>query len=480
MENRVVKKNEMLEIRISDLAFGGVGIAKLPTDKGDFTIFVQNAIPGQRVRARVEKAQKNWAEAALIEVIEKSDLEVDIPYQPIPGAPYATLPIALQHEYKKKNTLDLLERIGQVHDIHSKFDTFITSPEHWHYRNKMEYSFSMIRYDFDLKKDVDEFGLGFKHRGTWWCVENMERESGMFDAELENGLKTIREYCKNTGLPAWHPPKREGFWRFLVVRKSYSTNQLLINLVTNDPEGTSFDPHTFAMVLKDLLGDRLAGFMHTINHDIGDRVDPLNGSTQLIYGKEKIVENLLGLQFEISMTSFFQTNPACAEKLYSQAIRYAIDHPIDTQSSLMDLFCGTGTIAQLLARETQQEVIGVDIVASAIEDARKNAKRNGVKNVRFFAADVGAFLKEFPQYVGRIGTIMLDPPRGGIAPKTLKKVTALGAQRIVYISCNPSSQARDLIALREEGYELIKFSIADQFPHTSHVESIALLEKIRQ
>lgn len=480
MENRVVKKNQILEIRISDLAFGGVGIAKLPTDKGDFTIFVQNAIPGQLVRARVEKSQKNWAEAALLEVIAKSDLEVEIPYQAIPGAPYATLPIALQHEYKKKNTLDLLERIGQVHDIHSKFDAFITSPEHWHYRNKMEYSFSMIRYDFDQQKDIDDFGLGFKHRGTWWCVENLDRESGMFDAQLENSLKSIREWCEKSGLPAWHPPKREGFFRFLVVRKSYSSNQLLINLVTNDPDGTSFDPMAFAQMLLSLLGDRLAGFMHTINRDIGDRVDPLNGSTQLIYGSEKIVESLLGLQFEISMTSFFQTNPACAEKLYAQAIRYAIENPKDKNKSIMDLFCGTGTIAQLLARETSQSVIGVDIVASAIDDARKNAQRNGVNNVSFFAADVGAFLKEFPQYVGRIGTIMLDPPRGGIAPKTLKKVMALGAERIVYISCNPSTQARDLIALREEGYELIKFSIADQFPHTSHVESIALLEKITQ
>lgn len=480
MENRVVKKNELLQIRISDMAFGGVGIAKIPTDKGDFTVFVQNAIPGQLVNARVEKAQKNWAEAALLDVIEKSDLEIEIPYQPIPGAPYATLPIHLQHEFKKKNTLDLMERIGQVHDIHSKFDAFIVSPQHWHYRNKMEYSFSMIRYDFDLKKDVDEFGLGFKHRGTWWCVENLDRESGMFDEQLENGLKTIREWCQNTGLPAWHPPKRQGFFRFLVVRKSYSTNQLLINLVTHDPDGTSFDPKAFANLLLEILGDRLAGFMHTINRDIGDRVDPLNGSTQLIYGRDKIVENLLGLQFEMSMTSFFQTNPACAEKLYAQAIQYAIENPKDQHKSIMDLFCGTGTIAQLLARQTNQEVIGVDIVESAIEDARKNAARNGVDNVSFFAADVGAFLKEFPQYVGQIGTIVLDPPRGGIAPKTLKKVMALGAQRIVYISCNPSTQARDLIALRDEGYELIKFSIADQFPHTAHVESIALFEKKNQ
>ncbi len=477
MENRVVKKNQIIDIEIQDLAFGGVGIGKLHTEKGDFTIFVQNAIPGQIVKARIEKSQKKWAEAALLEVVRKSPQEITMDFQPIPGAPYATLPIETQHAYKKKNTLDLFERIGLEKDIESKFDTFIESPDHWHYRNKMEYSFSMIRYDFDLKKDVDDFGLGFKHRGTWWCVENMDHESGLFDAQLENALAEIRQWCIDSGLPAWHPPQRVGFYRFLVVRKSYSTNQLLINLVTNDPEGTDFQPIAFGQLLQRILGDRLAGFIHTINRDIGDRVDPLNGSSHLIFGQDKIVETLLGLQFEISMTSFFQTNPACAEKLYSQAIRYAIENPIGNNKKVMDLFCGTGTIAQLLAQQSTQEVIGVDIVASAIEDARLNAQRNKVTNVAFHAADVGAFLKEFPEYVGQIGTIVLDPPRGGIAPKTLKKVMALGADRIVYISCNPSTQARDLIALREDGYQLIKISIADQFPHTSHVETIALLEK---
>jgi 23S rRNA (uracil1939-C5)-methyltransferase len=477
MENRLFKKNQIIEIYISDLAFGGVGIGKVPTDKGDFTVFVQNAIPGQRVQARIEKSQKKYAEAALLDVIEKSNLEIELPYQSIPGAPYATLPIALQHQYKKKNTLDLLERIGLETDVQQKFDQYIESPSHWHYRNKMEYSFSMIGYDFDQKKDVDGFSLGFKHRGTWWCVENMDKESGLFDAQLENALPQIRNWCEASGMPAWHPPKRTGFYRFFVVRKSYATNQLLINLVTHDPEGTSFDVQAFSKLLLSLFGDRLAGFIHTINRDIGDRVDPLNGGSTVIYGQEKIVETLLGLQFEISMTSFFQTNPACAEKLYDQAIQYAVEQPLLPHKKIMDLFCGTGTIAQLLAKKSGQKVIGVDIVESAIVDARKNAARNKVENVEFHAADVGDFLKQFPEYVGQIGTIVLDPPRGGIAPKTLKKVMALGADRLVYISCNPSTQARDLIALREEGYHLVKISLADQFPHTSHVETIALLEK---
>jgi 23S rRNA (uracil-5-)-methyltransferase RumA len=226
--------------------------------------------------------------------------------------------------------------------------------------------------------------------------------------------------------------------------------------------------------LKEILGDRFAGLLHTINDSVGDRIQATDGNCTLIYGDNKIVENLLGLNFEISMQSFFQTNPKCAEKLYQKVIDYVQDTS-EKQEVIMDLFCGTGTIGQLIASQIPNaKVIGVDIVPEAISDAKKNAKRNGVEGLKFYAADVGKFLQEYPQYNGTISTVVLDPPRAGIAPKTLKKVVYLNASRIVYVSCNPATQARDTEYLVSCGYQLKKVSLVDQFPHTSHVESIVL------
>jgi 23S rRNA (uracil-5-)-methyltransferase RumA len=191
-----------------------------------------------------------------------------------------------------------------------------------------------------------------------------------------------------------------------------------------------------------------------------------------------VEETLSGLKFEISMESFFQTNPKCAELLYAKALDYVFEEQIASDKVVMDLFCGTGTIGQLLAkRNPNVKIVGVDIVAEAIEDAKRNAKNNGIESISFFAADVGKFLKEFPNYQGNISSIVLDPPRAGIAPKTLQKVIELGAENIVYISCNPSTQARDAATLRDAGFELEKYALVDQFPHTGHIESIAKFKR---
>lgn len=412
--------------------------------------------------------------------MEHSDDEIEVPYQDIPGAPYIQLPIDLQHQYKKESTLSLFQRIGKVENVEDLFDEFVTSPNVFHYRNKMEYGFSAIGYDRINKTDVDEFTLGFKRRGVWWMGDNLEKDSGLFDKQVEDELKNIRNYCESTGLAPWHGPKKEGFFRYFVVRKSYKTNRLLFNLVTTSEGLSTFDLNAFADLLKDTFGDRFAGLLHTINDETGDRTIATSGSIQLIAGEDKIVEELLGLNFEISMKSFFQTNPKSAEKLYSKVIEYALEkrEAIDN-TVVMDLFCGTGTIGQILAsRSENAKIIGVDIVASAIEDAKKNARRNGIEGLEFYAADVGKFLSQYPQYKNKIRTIILDPARAGIAPKTLKKIIDINADRIVYVSCNPATQARDTVELMDRGYQMKKLSLVDQFPHTSHIETVVLFEKL--
>ena len=477
--NKFVKRGEVIEILIEDYAFGGKGIGRIRSEEGEFVVFVPNTLPGQLVKARVSKSQKKYAECKLIDVLKTSEDEIENNYQEIPGAPYIKLPIEKQHQYKYDSTISLFQRIGKIENIEDYFDEFIASPNIFHYRNKMEYSFSAIGYDKESKTDVDEFTLGFKRRGTWWMGENLEKDSGLFDEEFENKLKDIKKYCEDTQLKPWHAPKKEGFFRYFVVRKSYKTNELLFNLVTTSSDLDKFDLHKFSKFLVDSLGDRVAGFLHTVNDETGDRTLATTGTINLIYGKDKIVEQLLNLNFEISMKSFFQTNPKSAEKLYSKVIEYALENKDAIDNTVvMDLFCGTGTIGQILASKSNNtKIVGVDIVASAIKDAKKNAKRNNIEGVEFYAADVGKFLTEHPQYKNKIRTIILDPARAGIAPKTLKKIINLNADRMVYVSCNPATQARDTEQLREAGYNIKKISLVDQFPHTAHIETVVLFER---
>lgn len=474
-----MNRGDIVELDITGFAFGGKGIVKIPTEDGDYVVFVENAFPGQKVLAKVDKKKKRYAECKLIDVIDRSPLEVVSDFQEISGAPYIFVPLPIQEEWKKKTTLELYTKIAQVENIESIFDEFISSPLDYNYRNKMEYSFSSIEHDVITGEERDEtFALGFKRRGTWWKVENLNKQSGLFDEQWENELIQVRDFLKATGLPAWHPPRKEGFFRHIVVRKSFYQDQLLINLVTSSQDVKAFDVEAFSKFLLSILGPRLAGFQHTINDNVADRAKIENGAYKLINGQDVVIEKLLGLEFEISMESFFQTNPKSAEFLYNKALDYVFeDNPLDGKV-VMDLFCGTGTIGQILSQRAKNvSIIGVDIVAEAIEDAKKNAKRNNIKGIQFYAADVGKFLFQYPQYEGKIGTIVLDPPRAGIAPKTLRKVMRLGADRIVYISCNPSTQARDTEQLEIAGYDLKKLTLVDQFPHTSHIEAIAMFVK---
>ena len=474
---RTFHKGQELRLTIEDMAFGGKGIARVETEKGPFVVFVQNAFPGQVVDAQVAKCKARHAECRLLRVVKPADFEVNLPYQPIPGAPFATVPMEKQHEWKARTALDLYRKIGEVEDLDTLYQGFVPSPLDWHYRNKMEYSFSEIRHDLETDEKVDDFGLGFKHRGTWWAVENLDADSGLFDALVESTLHKVREWCEATGLPAWHPPKREGFFRFLVVRKSYANDGLLVNLVTTSD--APLDAEGFVECIRGLWGDRVKGILHTLNDDKGERVEAREGLSRVIWGDSTVTEVLHGLSFGISMGSFFQTNPTSAERLYAEVLALALEGVENRpQDVIMDLFCGTGTIGQLVAKHANTPVVGVDVVPSAIEDAREAAKRNGLTGVEFVAADAGKFLLENPEYQGKIHTVILDPPRAGISPKTLRKVMRLGAQRLVYVSCNPATQARDLVVLRAQGYALKSLKLVDQFPHTAHVEAVALIEKI--
>ncbi len=475
-----IKRGAIIEsIAINDYAFGGKGIGHIDTEQGTKIVFVEQAIPGQVVKAQITKNRTKFIECRLIKVLQPSEIEAEVAYQQIAGAPYIKLPIDAQHELKERTTIDTYERLAKQKEVRSIYQGLIASPLTFHYRNKMEYSFSSIVHNPAAGSDYDGFALGFKARGTWWKVDPLLKDSGMFDARLENAMPEISALCESTGLAAWHPPKKHGFFRFLVVRKSFAHDNLLINLVTSSQGVERFNPEPLLQLLKGILGERLAGFMHTINDEVNDRGKVESGKWTLHYGQDHIIESICGLDFEISMESFFQPNPLAAEKLYNKVADFVFQQKeYAGDDVIMDLFCGTGTIGQILSKRAGGcRVIGVDIVEKAIINARKNAGRNGLNSAEFEAADAGKYLHLHPELHGKIKTIVLDPPRAGVGAKTMEKVIALGAARIVYVSCNPATQSRDILDLNAAGYHMKALNLVDQFPHTAHIEAVALFDK---
>lgn len=472
-----IKAGQVIELEITRYAFGGKGISLQQTAQGEKIIFVQNALPGQKVVARVVKSKSRFAECKLLKVIRRAPDEIEVPFQEISGAPYSRLPLSRQKELKEQSAIELYRRIGKIENIEALFEGWIDAPDAWHYRNKMEYSFSAINHNPETNIERDAFSLGFKKRGSWWAVENLNADSGLFDKEVEDKLHLLREYFENTGLAAWNPRSKSGYFKNLVVRKSFAQNKLMINLITGEDERGQFNDADFVSQCLELWGERVSGIFHAVNDSTGDRSAIEDRYINLLYGIPVLTEQISGLEFELGIKSFFQPNPACAEKLYSRALEYVSAHPLE-EGVLLDLFCGTGTIAQLLAKTFPgREVIGVDITPSSIRDASANADRNGLQGLRFIAGDAGKFLYEHPELKGNISTVVLDPPRAGIAPKTLNKIINLGMNHLVYISCNPATQARDCEILGQAGYRMKKISLADQFPHTAHVEAVALFSK---
>ncbi len=472
------KKGEELTGEVVDMAYGGKGIVKINMGVKDYIIFISNTIKGQKIKYKVTKRKENYAEGRLLKIIKRSKIEKKKTYQSISGAPYSTLDISFQHELKRKQVFELLKKIGGVKSLEKKFDAFIQSPSIWHYRNKMDYSFSSIRFIQKTNEIIDEFSLGFKKINTWWIVENLEKDSGLFDKKWEDSLKEIRKCCIKTGLPAWNIPQKKGFFRNLVVRKSIVNNNFLVELITSSENLRKFKANDFCQTLLNLHPNRIEGIIHTINDNASDRVDYSKVKTNLLFGSNIIYESILNLKFEISMNSFFQTNPKSAEKLYSQVYRYVFEENIFKHDVILDLFCGTGTITQIIASKNPNlKVIGVDIVEKAIENAIESTKKNKINNASYFIGDVGKFLFHNKELINKINSVIIDPPRSGVSKKSLKKVIELNSKKIIYVSCDPSTQARDINFLENNGYKLVKFSIIDQFPHTYHIETIALLEK---
>ena len=444
------RRGEEVEVTIDSLAHGGAGVGRAE----GFVVFVRGAVPGDRVRARIEKAKRSFAEARLIELVEAGPDRIE-PRIAHPGAPWQVLPYERQLEEKQRQVADALTRLGSFEDppVHE----IVPAVEPWRYRNKVEYSFG--------RGDTGELTLGFHRPGRWDVIDPIAED--VLTSERVDALReTVLAWCRQEGLPDYDRETHSGFLRNLVVREGRRTGQLQARLVTSKGP-FPHDEFAAALEAESVLWTQIEGVSETTQ----------GGKTKTLKGSAALAEQLeLGgttLSFEISPDAFFQTNTEMAERLYATAAEMA---GLSGRERVFDLFCGIGTIALALALDAA-EVIGVEVVERAVADAIENAKRNGVDNARFYAGDIRTAMRPLIEEEGKADVVVVDPPRAGLSQKVVRRVLEAEAGRIVYVSCNPTTLAPNARQMVEAGYELKAVRPVDMFPQTPHIECVAVLDR---
>lgn len=466
-----MKKGQVLEGIVEKVEFPNKGIVRVEGE--DRKVIVKNTIEGQRIRFSVNKLRKGKAEGRMLEILEQSPLETEeaCPYfGKCGGCTYRTVSYEEQLKQKERQVKDLLRPVLSNYgkEIDRIFEGIEKSPRMLEYRNKMEFSFG------DEVKD-GPLSLGMHKRGSFHDIVTVDG-CQIVDEDYSKILRCTLDFFTKEKVDFYHKMSHEGYLRHLLVRKAVKTGEILIDLVTTTQEVKGWTHQellqAFAEELCKLeLQGKIAGILHTQNDSLADAV--INEGTTLLYGQDYFYEELLGLRFRISAFSFFQTNSLGAEVLYEKAREYIAD--AGNGKIVYDLYSGTGTIAQILA-PVAKKVIGVEIVEEAVEAARENAKLNGLHNCEFLAGDV---LKVLDDIEEKPDFIVLDPPRDGIHPKALEKIIGYGVESLIYISCKPTSLARDLEVLQARGYEPERVCCVDMFPQTANVETVVLLSKLK-
>jgi 23S rRNA (uracil1939-C5)-methyltransferase len=434
------RKGELLEVEIDSLAFGGRGIARV----GGYVVFVSGGLPGDLVRAEVTKPKKRFAEARAVELLRPGNDRVPNRClhegEPCPGAPWQGLAYEQQLVEKRQQVDEALRRIGGLDGY--ELEEIEPALEQWRYRNKLEYSWGARE---------GETVLGFHASGRWDLVIGVE--DCLLASERGNATRNaVREWAREESAAPYDRPAGTGVLCNLVVREGRRSGQIQTRLVTT--------PQRFPKPPVDL---------HTV-------VDPGSGGNEGptgVLGEEFLREGLCRLEFEMSHGAFFQTNTEMAERLYGVAAEYA---GLSGGERVFDLYCGIGTIGLTMAGRAG-EVWGLEIVAEAIADAERNAKRNGIENARFMAGSARTGVRPLLEQAGKPDVVLLDPPRPGLSQKIVRRVLECEAKRIVYVSCNPTTLAPNAAQLVEAGYRLRRVRPVDMFPQTPHIECVALLEK---
>ena len=469
-----MKKGDLVQGRIEKIDFPNKGIMTVDGER----IVLKNTIPGQLVQAVVTKKRKGKCEGRVLEVLEKAPAEkTEGTCRHFPdcgGCIYQSLPYEEQRKIKENQVLELLHSVCPEGSF--QWQGVKASPAPYAYRNKMEFSFG------DAWKG-GPLALGMHKRGSFYDIVTTEN-CRIVHPDFGKILEATREYFAERSVPFYKKLQHTGYLRHLLVRRAVKTGEILVDLVTSTQlewilEGA--EPNTdagkeeeallegWAHLLEELpLEGKLTGILHTQNDSLADVVQ--SDRTDVLYGQDYFYEELLGLRFKITPFSFFQTNSLGAEVLYD-TVRSYIGETKD--KVVFDLYSGTGTIAQLLA-PVARSVTGVEIVPEAVKAAEENAAMNGLENCHFLAGDV---LKVVDELTEKPDLIVLDPPRDGIHPKALPKIIDFGVNRIVYVSCKPTSLVRDLGPLMEAGYRVVKMCGVDMFPFTANCETVVLLSQ---
>ena len=454
-----MKKGQIISGTVERIDFPNKGVVR--TEEG--VCIVKNALPGQKVRAGINKVRKGKAEGRLLEVEQVSPLEQESPcphFGACGGCTYLSLPYNQQLKIKEEQVKRLLEGVLDKQTQPWIFEGIKASPVQFGYRNKMEFSFG------DEIKD-GPLSLGMHKRGSFYDIVTV-RECQIVDEDYRSILSYTREYFEKETVAFYHRLRHTGYLRHLLIRKAARTGQILAALVTTSQENMDLKPWMEGLLSLKLAGE-FAGILHIINDSLADVVQ--SDHTEILYGQDFFYEELLGLKFKVSTFSFFQTNSLSAEVLYETAREYVGEA---SGKVVYDLYSGTGTIAQLMA-PAAEKVIGVEIVEEAVEAARENAALNGLHNCEFIAGDV---LKVLDTIEEKPDMIILDPPRDGVHPKALSRIIDYGIPNLVYISCKPTSLVRDLEVFLEKGYVVEKAVAVDQFPWTTGIETVCLLSKL--
>ena len=449
-----MRRDEELELRIDRLAYGGNGVARL----NGFVVFVRRGLPGDLVRAHVTKVKRGYAEASALEVLEPGPTRVDAPcrhFGDCGGCRFQDLAYEAQLEAKAGQVRDALERIGGLSGF--EFEPAVPAESAFHYRNKMEYSFA---------PGPDGPGLGLHRAGRWDEVLDLER--CWLTTDLGNAIReAVKAWAVAEGLAAYDQETQEGYLRHLVVREGRNTGQALVMLVTAPGELPG------AARLVEAL--RTFPEVRSIHWAVNDRpAEVTNLPSEVLWGADAIEEKLVGLRFRVRPNAFLQTNTAMCERLYGLALEYAA---LTGNETVYDLYCGIGGIALATARDALT-VWGVEVSEESVACALENADLNGIANAAFFAGEVGAAIEDLAARAGPPDVVVVDPPRAGLSGKALRRVARLEAPRIVYVSCNPTTlagNAKELVT--EWGYRLERARPVDMFPHTPHIETVALFTR---
>ncbi len=469
-----IRKGVELQCSVEKLVFGGKALARVD----GFVILLDRALPGQKVRAKVVRKKKSYAEALVLEVLEPSPHTVEplcSHFGVCGGCRWQDLDYREQLAWKRRHVEECLDSLGEGLDV-SVADT-VPSPQVVHYRNKMEFTFSAYRWlsaeEIARKDEIYDrsFALGLHVRGHFDRVFDID-DCRLESPEAMQIVGIVRRLAKKSGLPPYSIRDHQGCWRFLVIREGKKTGERLVHLITADHPGVSEAVSALAHELRSLF-PHITTFVHSVNRSRAQVA--VGEESRVFWGPGAIEERLGNLRFRISAHSFFQTNPLAAERLYETVKDFA---GLTGTETVWDLYCGTGSIALYLA-EGAKRVAGFEVVEAAVEDAYRNAALNEISNCVFRVGDLKDVIRD-PAIrrsgIGHPDVVVTDPPRAGMHPKVIRALLELLPRRIVAVSCNPSTLARDLAMLASH-YRVRKVQPFDMFPHTPHIECVVQLDR---